>query len=242
MLTLSRLSLGNKLAVTLFLISVVLGFGFGHSNMKQMLQSKDGEPGVSILDIQYFFTGVPDRPRLQPVLNDRVHRDLIPAGDRETLVAWAVNGVPVEEFDDTIAPVLQARCVQCHGPEGAQSYFPVATPAELRPYAEPADTGIDYQRLAELSSIYTLVTASILGLLCALFLATRFEGAWKELLVFLPFVALLINVLSWWSTKQAPLFAHIIMASGLIGAVLVAAVIVMIFLDMWILPDGEGEG
>lgn len=241
-MSLSRLSLGYKLAVTLVLINLLLGLLFAHVQLRNTIQNKDGEEGLSVVDVRYFFSGDPTKRILQASMNNPTHWSLTTAAEKEAIDDWIAAGAPSATYETQVAPILDGKCVRCHQAGGQRSVSPLGAYDEVRPYTELADTGVDYLRLAQLSLIGILAMVFAAVIVVGLFYATRFRGGWKDLFAFLPFVAILGNVLSWWSAKQSTTWVHIIIGSALVYGILVVVMVAVVLADTWILPAEERRG
>jgi hypothetical protein len=190
-------------------------------------------------DLRYFFSGDPSQSVLQVMINGPMHQNLAGNDEKEIVEAWILEGAPSEAYEETVAAIFEARCIRCHGPGGEKADSPLTTYEEVQRYATATDTGVEYAQLARISERSIFVMTCLTALLCALFYLTRYRGGWKQVLIILPFAAMLVNVLSWWSAKQSPVFLHVIVASALVAALSAVLIVVMTFVDVWILPESE---
>jgi len=240
-MNLSRLSFGGKLAITLVVINVLFGLLFAQIAVRYAVSSKDGEPGISMADIRLFFQGDPTRCRLQTMTNGPMRNKFASFEEKEALDDWIADGAPRETYDSAIAPILQARCVKCHGPGGEKANSPLTTFDQVSRFVESSDTGAGYEDLASVSYRNIILMTCLTALAVGLFYLTRFRGAWKEVLMIVSFAAILCNIISWWSAKQSNLFLHIIVATGVLLAVSIVVMAVMTLVDVWILPERSDE-
>jgi len=238
---LAKLALGYKVAVTLFLVNVLLAFFFAYTHLRYTVQYRDGEAGISFTDLRIFFSGDPTNCRLETMIAGPMRAKFASPDERETVEQWIADGAPEQSYPD-VEPIFKARCIRCHGPGGEKSEAPLTSFDEVTSFTQTADTGIEYPHLAQLSLISMAVMTALSALVVWLFYLSRFRGAWKEIVALLTFAAIFCNVLSWWSAKQSAAFIHIIVGSGVLLAALILLMAVLVFLDLWILPEEREEG
>jgi len=236
-MALNRLVLGYKLAITLFVINVLLGLLFAQIEVRYQLEMKDGEPGISFTDFRLFFQGDPTQNRLQAMIEGPMRNKFANSAEVQTIHDWIADGTLQADYESDVAPILAARCVACHGPGGEQAQAPLTTYDQVTRYTMVYDTGISYDSLAKNSYLHLVAMTCFTGLLSALFYLTHYRGAWKQVVMALAFFMIFINVLSWWSAKQSLFFIHIVMASGLIFAAMIVVMAVMTLLDVWLLAE-----
>jgi len=238
---LNRLALGGKLAVTLLLINILLGLVLAHIEVRYALGGKDGEPGITMTDIRLYFQGDPTHCQLETMMHGRMGKYFGSPDEREAMDDWIADGAPREAYDSTVAPILEARCVKCHGPGGEKVSSPLTTYEEVCRFVESSDTGVSYESLAAASYSQLVLMTLLAALAAGLFYLTRFTGRWKEVLMIVPFAAVFLNVLSWWSVKQSAPFLHIIVASSLFLAISIIVMVLLTLVDIWILSGGGEE-
>jgi len=233
---LHRLERGYKLAITLFLINVVLGVIYAQVQVRYAVSGRDGEPGISLKDVRLYFQGDPTSNRLQTQINGSMHDKFASSEEKIALDDWIAAGAPREEYDATIAPILEERCIGCHGPGGEKSQSPLTTYEEVSRYTEFSDTGVSYEYLAQISYLHLVALTCLAALVAALFHVTRFRGSWKPAVMALPFLAIACHVLSWWSAKQSVFYVHLIVASGVLFGGLILLMVALLLAELWILP------
>jgi len=238
---LSRLASGGKLAVTFLLISILLGLIFAQIGVRYTLANRDGEPGITIADVRLYFQGDPTRCRLETMINGRMRDKFASPDEKQAVEDWIADGAPREDYDSTVAPIFQTRCIRCHGPAGEKATSPLTTFEEVSRFIESSDTGISYETLASISFFHLVAMICLAALAAGLFYITRFKGGWKEVLIVVPFVAAAINVLSWWSAKQSDASLHIIAAGTILYAASIAIMVFLTLVDLWILSEQEQQ-
>ena len=236
-MNLSRLSFGEKLAVTFILINVLLGLLFGVIEIRHAIGSKDGEPGISMADIKLYFQGDPTRCQLQTQIHGSMHNRFASHDEVQAIDEWIAGGATSEGYAGAVEQVFAQRCVSCHGPGGERAVSPLTAYEEVSRFVQSMDTGVSYDHLAAISYQHIMLMTCLTALVVGLFYLTRYTGAWKQVLMAAPFAAIFCDVLSWWSAKQSDMFLHIIGASILVLGISLIVMPLLILIEVWVLPQ-----
>jgi len=95
------------------------------------------------------------------------------------------------------------------------------------------DTGASIQSLARVSHIHLFGIAFILFLVGRIFILCEIPPIWKRITVAVPFLAMLLDILSWYATKIMPGFAWVVVISGaLMGVSFMLQIVVSVY-QMW---------
>ena len=228
-------NLGFSVRVLFTAYLVVVGVGLAMAGTQILLTHgrADGEFGLSIDDIVYSYYGNRGGTRLEIKLQTTM-RDKAPTEARAQIVRWVQNGSTEEEWDSTVQPIVQQYCVRCHG--GIPGLTPFTSYREILPLAE-TDPGASVDSLTRVSHIHLFGIAFIFFFVGGIFsLAIGIPKWLKNLAIAIPFLFLLIDILSWWLTKWYPGFALMTIIGG-VGYNL-ASVFMMVtsLFQMWILP------
>jgi hypothetical protein len=237
----SRLPFGHKLAMTLLLINVVLGLVFACVQMNGAIGMKDDVPGMSMADVRFFFQGDPDRSILEAVLQRPTHWRYATAAEHQAIQEWVEDGATTAVYEARIASIMEERCVRCHSEEGERAETPLIEYEDVLLHTELADPGVDYDRLASISYVNSVLLTCLSAVVAGLFFLTRFRGGWKQAITLLPFAAIFGNILSWWSAKQSAVFVHLAVASSFVFGAFILLMVVLTLLDLWILPTKKEE-
>jgi hypothetical protein len=235
----SRLPFGHKLAITLLLINVVLGLVFACVQMNAAIGLKDGEPGMSMSDVRFYFLGDPDRSVFEAVLQRPTHWRYATAAEHQAIQEWVADGATTAVYEARIAPIMEARCLRCHSDEGERPESPLAIYEEVMAYTEVADPVEDYEQLAAISYVNLVLLTCLAAVVAGVFFLTRFRGGWKQVITLLPFAAVFGNILSWWSAKQSAFFVDVAVASSFVFGAFILLMVLLTLLDLWILPARE---
>ncbi|HSG06286.1 MAG TPA: hypothetical protein VLB09_07805, partial [Nitrospiria bacterium] len=138
-----------------------------------------------------------------------------------------------EEGFDEIQPILEEYCVSCHNPDSGLPVPPLTTYEEVRELTE-TDLGTSIRTLARVSHVHMFGLSFIFLLTGSIFALSEVNKRFRLVIVALPFVAIWLDVGSWWFTKYQPLFAYTVIIGGaLMGFALGAQIIISIW-DMWL--------
>jgi hypothetical protein len=64
----------------------------------------------------------------------------------------------------------------------------------------------------------------------------------KRVAVVIPFLAMMLDVLSWFVTRSLPSFAYVVVASGALMGVSMGLQILLSVWQMWFHPNGQNAG
>lgn len=221
---------GLRLAITVFVMALGLGYTFALLNIYVHYSRADGDAGLSAQDIIVTFHGSDQQSLLEAKILTGSMRDFVPdsvpalekkenlppqgaALYRGKIVSWVKNGASQEEYNNVIAPILQEGCVGCHGPRGIMASFPLTTYEEVRVFVN-VNRGKSLSSLVQSSHTHLIAMSMMFFLLAVLFCLTGAPNWLKSLVVPLPFVGVIFDVGGWWLTKVAPFFAYPMMAAG----------------------------
>lgn len=214
---------------------LVMGVGFLMAGAQIMLTHgmADGEFGVSVDDIVYSYHGNRNSSKLEVKLNGSM-KDKASQKDRTTLIKWARDGAPKDRWDKEVSPIFTANCVQCHNTmPGLPNFTDYETSAEVA----KTDMGASVDSLTRVSHIHIFSIAFIFILVGSIFsLTVGFSKRVKSIIIAIPFLFLIIDILSWWITKSNPWFAWFTIIGGFGYMNAFAVMWFTSMYQMWILP------
>jgi len=209
--TLENMALPVKALFTGYLL--VVGLGLLMSGVQIMLTHgmADGELGLSMDDMVYSYYGNRGGSKLEAKLNGSM-KDYAPGEAKLALIKWARDGAPEAEWESNIKPITDEFCVACHG--GMPGFINVGEKEVLTEVAA-VDSGASVTTLTRVSHIHLFGIAFIFFFIGLIFsFATGFSPMVKSLLIFTPFMFLILDVAAWWLTKMSPGFAWLVMIGG----------------------------
>ncbi len=234
------LPLSRRLLATGFLVALAAGFLAAQVNLQLQHRGADGKPGMSYDDVVAAFHGRPGSSLLTSKVSPggSMAKQLPNPADLETLWRWVEGGAREEAFGP-VSEVLARRCIRCHNPGGEMRQVPFAESRErapefdkVKPLTSP-DTGMSWASLAKSSHAHLFGLATLFAVAGWIFTQTGLRERTKAAFVTLPFVALLVDVGSWWLTKLAAPFAVGIVLGGALMGLAFAVLITVPLWEMW---------
>ena len=209
---LGEVSLSLRMLFSAALITLGLGYCFAMVQVYETHAGLDGQAGINANDIAIAYSGNARSNRLQVALTGPMSANA-PSKERRAIMDWAADGADQDEYDDTIAPLIENRCMRCH--DGKTVGAPVlATYEDLAEFAKP-DTGMTLATLVRVSHIHLFGMTFIFFIMGFIFAHARLRPAWLQpVIIVLPFAMMITDIGSWYLTKLNTGFAWIIILSG----------------------------
>lgn len=232
-LNLPSLNLTVKSLFTGYLLAVGLGALLASAQIMMTHGLADGKLGLSIDDIVYSYHGDPANSKIETKLKGSM-RDKASSADKLKIIKWVRAGAPKSQWNENIKEVFYANCISCHS---VIPGLPDFTQYENVKRVAKIDEGASATSLTRVSHIHIFAISFIFFFNGIIFSLSVGINKWfKAILIFLPFLLLIVDVFSWWLTKIAPDFAWMTIVSG-IGYSLCSAIIWFVSMyQMWILP------
>jgi hypothetical protein len=199
------------------LIVLGLAYLFAMVHVYNSHAGRDGRPGLSVDDIAIAYSGSKEATKLESALMGPMS-GMLPNDERGSVIGWVRRGMDAKEYEARIKPILDKRCLSCH--DGSNPHIPSLTDYEETAHLAEVDTGMDIFTLIRVSHIHLFGITFIFFIMGQIFAHAFVRPVWfKSLVVALPFIAIMMDVLSWYVTKVFPPFAWVvIMGGGLMGA------------------------
>ena len=229
---LKTLSKSSKIAVTAFLIIAGIGYLLGFANIVLSYSPVDQEPGMSIRDIQISFYGARDKTALEGSIDGTMKEYFSSEADYQATKNWLAEGATEEGFAE-IAPIFEVSCNICHSTDAEVAGVVTETYADLEPFLAQ-DTGKSISRLVSLSHTHVLATLPVVFLLVFIFSFTKFKENLKIGVVTLSFVAIILDVGTWWLAKLSAAAAPLVIVGGVSLAVSFALLVLLSLYEMWV--------
>lgn len=238
--TLRSLSSAVRALFTCFLLTI----GLGYVAAILLLFLVDVDPHLKmgmgpIEGITMKYNGQRGNTRLEAALRGSMS-DRLPAAEKEQLLAWARAGGEAETFA-AVQPLFEKNCVACHS---AKSGLPLPSLTSFEDVKKlvQADTGPSFASLARVSHIHLFGISIIFLLTGGIFALSDISGAFRVVIVAIPYVAIWADIGSWWLTKFTPLFSWVVVIGGaFMGAALAVQILISLW-QMWALPGARTGG
>lgn len=237
----------NELPVSLkalyTMMLVVLGFGYVLAliQVHEVHSGRDGNAGLSVEDIRIAYNGSQADTRLEVAIKGPMSR-MISEEQRTAVISWVRDGAQEATYKADIEPIIESRCMGCHG--GSNPHV-----VELSDYASVKelahlDTGVSIGTLVRVSHIHLMGLTFIFGFMGLIFSHAYVKRKYvKTVILVVPFLAILVDVASWWLTKVSSGFAYVVMIGGALMALSFAVQWCISMYQMWFFkcPDDVCE-
>jgi len=229
----SDASVSEKILDTMFLITIGLGYLFALAHTFYSHEGRDGQSGLSVEDVKIAYYGEHQQTRLGAALNGSMGDNLESPDQKQTIIEWIEDGTEKKQFEEKIAPILNNNCIGCHSVEAEMGLPPLTSYDDVMKLTH-ADTGASIQSLVRVTHIHLFGIAFILFFVGRVFILCEMPVILKRVTVAIPFIAILIDILSWYITKTIPGFAYVVVISGALMGISLAMQILVSLYQMWI--------
>ena len=194
---------------------------------------KDGNPGtVSYDDIVIAYSGSGKGSRLETALRGSMSA-MLPRDELMNLVSWAQEGADRARYEKDIRAIFDRRCMTCH--DGSNPHLPNLNGHDNVQKVTERDTGTALFTLVRVSHIHFFGLAFVFFILGTIFSHAYVRPVWfKCSIVALPFVALVLDIGSWYFTKIYHPFAWVVMIGGALMGLAFAYMWVVSMYQMWL--------
>ena len=242
----SMLPIGMRVMFTSTLVVLGVGYLFAMIHIFASHAGRDGNPGLSVNDLIIAYSGSKSDTRLEGALKGPM-ANMLPQNERDEIIAWVRRGALQKEYDSVtpgsgaakpVAPIIEKRCVMCHN--GTNPHIPNFKEFEGIKSVAQLDTGMDIFTLVRVSHIHLFGITFIFYIVGSIFCHAYIKPFWiKCVLMMTPFLAILLDIGSWYLTKLYPPFAWVVMISGALMGVSFACMWVISVYQMWFykVPD-----
>lgn len=230
--SLKNLDIPVKVLFTGYLTTVAVGYLFALIQILFTHGMADGKFGLSIDDIVYSYYGNRSGALLETKLNGSM-KDNASEQERFTIIQWVRDGADKDEYTDSgVEGIIAERCVMCHNKEAS---IPDLSDFKILKELTKEDEGATFSSLTRVSHIHLFGISFIFMFVGLIFsFAETSTTKYKSIAIGMPYVFLLVDILSWWLTKLHPMFAILIILAGAGMAVSFLFMWVVSLLEMWL--------
>jgi len=227
----SMLPIGMRVMFTGTLVVLGVGYLFAMIYIFASHAGRDGNPNLSVDDLIIAYSGSKSDTRLEGALKGPM-ANMLPQNERDEIIAWVRRGAEQEEYTTRIESIIEKRCMVCHN--GSNPHI-----ASLKKYEDimlmaELDTGMDIFTLVRVSHIHLFGITFIFYIVGSIFCHAYIKLVWvKCALIAIPFLAIVLDIGSWYLTKVYPPFAWVVMVSGVLMGVSFAVQWVISIYQMW---------
>lgn len=238
------------MSVRMLFTMVLLVFGAAYCMaMVQVWVTKVGLDGKNYLtakDLVIAYSGNADSSKLQTALQGPMS-EMLDDANKKIIYTWLHKGAPRDEYDTTINPILQDHCVACHN-AAANPNLPDYTGWDGVAKVAATDTGMTIPTLIRVSHIHLFGLTFIFFIIGYIFTHAYVRPLWfKCVTISIPFLALLVDVASWYLTKVWHGFAWVVILSGALYGICFTIMWFTSMYQMWFyklpkdLVDAQGQ-
>lgn len=228
----SELPWSQRVLFTAALIILGLGYLFALIYMFHSHAGRDGNPKMlSYEDLVIAYSGSGKHSRLESALRGPMST-MLPPDENTAFISWVQEGADRVRYEKQIKAAIDKRCLSCH--DGSNPHLPNLNGYDNLKKVTERDTGTDVFTLVRVSHIHLFGLTFIFFIMGFIFSHAYVRPVWfKCTVVALPFVAIAVDVSSWYFTKLFPPFAWILIASGVVMGLCFAFMWVVSMYQMW---------
>ena len=229
--SLRQLDTPVKVLFTGYLSSVAVGYLMALIQILFTHGMADGKFGLSIDDIVYSYYGNRSGTVLETQLNGAM-KENASEQERFKIIQWVRDGADKEDYSESgVETIIQQRCVMCHS---GQTSLPNFNDFNVLKELSRQDDGATFSSLTRVSHIHLFGISFIFMFVGLIFsFAETSTTKYKCIAIGMPYVFLLVDILSWWLTKLDPIFAWLVIMAGTGMAVSFFFMWTVSVLEMW---------
>ena len=157
---------------------------------------------------------------------------MLPADERNVVLAWAAEGGARPAYDKSVAPLLEKRCMTCH--DGSNPHLPNFSGYDNLKKVTEKDTGTAIATLIRVSHIHLFGVTFIFFLVGLMFSHAYVRPVWfKCTVVAMPFAAIMVDVSSWYLIKIFHPFVYVEIVAGALMAMCFGIMLLVTMYQMW---------
>jgi len=212
-ITLSELDTPLKVLFTGYLTTVAIGYLFALIQILFTHGMADGKFGLSLDDIVYSYYGNRSGTILETKLTGSM-KNKATEQENFTIMQWVRDGADEADYKSLkIDKIIEKKCAVCHN-EGAVGIPDFTEYANIEAVTEQ-DEGATFTSLTRVSHIHLFGISFIFMFVGLIFsFSTTASTHYKSIAIGMPYLFLIVDILSWWLTKLHPMFASLIMIAG----------------------------
>lgn len=230
-MTLRTLTLPLKVLASVFLLTMGVAYLFALAYLYLIdvePHTKHGMGLVAAVIMKYY--GQRDTTRLEAALRGPM-AEYVSDSQKRQLVQWIRQGAGDADFVK-VQPILTQACAECHSASSGTGLPSLMSYTGVIRYTE-VDLGQSMKSLVRVSHIHLFGMSFIFMLTSLIFVFSDMPPSVRAILVAIPFLAIWLDIGSWWFTKHDPIFAYIVIGGGVLMGLSLALQIGISLYDMW---------
>lgn len=236
-MTLRTLTLPLKVLASAFLLTIGVAYLFALAYLYLIEvepHSKHGMGLVAAVIMKYY--GERDTTKLEAALRGPM-AEYVSDSQRRQLIQWIRQGAGEADFVKVQAILTQA-CAECHSASSGTGLPSLMSYADVGRYTT-MDLGQSIKSLVRVSHIHLFGMSFIFVLTSLIFVFSEIPASVRALLVAIPFLAIWLDIGSWWFTKHDPIFAYIVIGGGVLMGLSLALQIGISLYEMWLAREKD---
>jgi hypothetical protein len=242
---LRRLGWAQRSGLTCLLLVLLGGFAASYEHIRVHHGPRDGQPGLSMADVQGVYSGIQRTAPLLTALR-RGHPEDLPATQRETLLRWLESPRISDDYDsldlgdDAPAEILEASCLSCHSRnaslgDGIGTTIPLTYWDDVQKVAFSTEVE-PLSREILLATTHThALSMALIGLVLVLLAAwTRFASQLVGLISLALGLGLALDIAGWWLARGAPGWTLVIVIGGALYGLACVLLTLLILAELWL--------
>ena len=229
----SELPYSQRVLYTATLIILAMGYLFALLNLYFTYAGRAGGNPLMLSydDIVVAYSGSGKASRLESALRGPMST-MLSTDEVNIVVAWVQQGADRAKYETDVKPTIDKRCMTCH--DGSNPHLPnLGTYENLKKVTEK-DTGANISTLVRVSHIHLFGLTFIFFIVGLMFSHAYVRPVWlKCTIVALPFVAIVLDVSSWYFTKLYNPFAWVVIFGGALMGLCFAFMWVVTMYQLW---------
>ncbi len=229
----SELPYSLRVLFTATLLILGMGYIFALLNIYFTYAGKAGGNPLmlSYEDIVVAYSGSGKGSVLESALQGPM-ASMLPPDERGTVLSWVRDGGARPGYETNVRQILQKRCMQCH--DGSNPHLPNLSDYDSLKKVTALDRGATISTLVRASHIHLFGMTFIFFIVGLMFSHAYVRPVWfKCTVIAMPFVAIMLDVSSWYFTKLYNPFAWILIAAGALMGTCFAVLWLVTMYQMW---------
>lgn len=186
---------------------------------------------LSYEDLVVAYSGSGKGSRLESALRGPM-ATMLPYEESNALIGWVQDGADREKYERGIKPIFDKRCMACH--DGSNPHLPNLAGYDNLKKVTEQDTGANVFTLVRVSHIHLFGLTFIFFIMGLMYSHAYVRPVWfKCAVIALPFVAIVLDVSSWYFTKLFHPFAFVVMGGGALMGLCFAFMWVTTMYQIW---------
>lgn len=229
---LANLSVSLKTLFTAYLLTMAIGYFMAFLYLFLINIEPHQKMGMEVLEgIVHKYYGNRGDTRLESALKGSMG-DYVSDSEKEKIFKWIQSGAPPEKYSE-VKSIFDANCVKCHSSRSGMNLVPLTAYKETKSLIK-IDLGESIKTLARDSHVHFFGISFIFIWTSLIFSFCSIKKHLKVTIILMPFIAIWLDIGSWWLTKYEPVFAYtVIIGGGLMGASFAIQILYPLY-EMWL--------